>query len=248
MDTLLKQTLCFSIALWRIPHKTNHHMISLSSSKKSDLNINHPTFTIQVLDHNMSSLFLHDIVKQASSLHLDHHSSSSSNRGSSRARSLSNVVSRVVGWRWHAMSDLLKSWVECKSILIAIIILLFIWNLYNWFLLLFIIFHTSFRKHLLLNVWSEIWICYEDFQFLRRLFMGCIYFRRPRQKGLSLDASNKLKASFRSRFLKFLWGLWFSVVPNISEDAPRIIQNVETRLSNSSENNELFFMVVILST
>jgi hypothetical protein len=83
-------------------------------------------------------------------------------------------------------------------------------------------------------------ICLEDFTYMQTLFHGLIVYRKPRGvKVKDLDSDNLYLAKTRTRFLKFLWCVWKTVVPNISFDNPRFICNIET----SKTPQELYYFV-----
>lgn len=70
---------------------------------------------------------------------------------------------------------------------------------------------------------------YDDIRFLRQVFKGFIDYRRPKgMKKKQLDPYNLLLSTYRSRFLRYLWLLWHSIIPNISLDSPRDILGITT--------------------
>lgn len=99
------------------------------------------------------------------------------------------------------------------------------------------------RKELLLAASSGSGVSYDEHRYLRRLFRGCIFYRRPKDvKSEDLSPKQRLMISYRSRFLKFLWVLWFDVIPNIKRHEPREFLGIST----DKKNNELFYSMATL--
>ena len=85
------------------------------------------------------------------------------------------------------------------------------------------------RNNTLNNLTEGSSMVYPEYRFLRTICYGFLQYRK-KEKKQSLYGFWRLVAQYRSGFLRFLWCLWYTSIPNFHRTDIRKIEGVQTEM------------------